>query len=218
MVSDIIIPFDYFSVSIGLCIASIDLLINMHKHFAKELQDEARRIKIIFLVLTSSYVSRAVVNILVSVGVIKHDWLVDLVMYIFWDIIPLSLIMYYHHAAFTAEIKKDERKSEDLERNSFASAASSLVPRAKGESRSQLDDTQSTTTSQPLGSNGSSVRDLRDSVEMDVGKMGHSERARVVQSHLDFCDETLFRSILRSNTNNSARVKSTTSSRTARTF
>jgi len=109
MVSDIIIPFDYFSVSLGLCIASIDLLINMHKHFAKELQAEARRIKVYFLVLTTSYVSRAVVNILVSVGVIKIVYLVYFVMYIFWDIIPLSFIMHYHHAAFTAEIKKDER-------------------------------------------------------------------------------------------------------------
>jgi len=30
-----IITFDYFSISLGLCIASIDLLINMHKHLRK---------------------------------------------------------------------------------------------------------------------------------------------------------------------------------------
>jgi len=105
LVTDIIIPFDYFSISLGLCIASIDLLVNMHKHFAKELQDEARRIKVIFLVLTVSYVSRAVVYILVHVGVIKDFLLVYLVMYIFWDIIPLSLIMYYHFSNFQAQAK-----------------------------------------------------------------------------------------------------------------
>jgi len=137
MVNTIILPFDYFSVSIGLCIVSIDLLVNMHKHFAEELQTEARRLKVIFLVLTGSYVSRAVVNLLASAEVIFHYYLVNCVMYILWDIVPLSLIMYYHHRAFTTLIKKDERKSEDLERNSFTSTASPIVPRAARESQPQ---------------------------------------------------------------------------------
>jgi len=67
-----IVSFDYFSISLGLCIASIDLLISMHKHFAKDLQDEARRIKVIFLILTISYLSRAVCYPLVICGVIEH--------------------------------------------------------------------------------------------------------------------------------------------------
>jgi len=122
LVSEIIIPFDYFSVSLGLCIASIDLLVNMHKHFAKELQDEARRIKVIFLVLTVSYVSRAVIYILTLVGVIKHFTLVYYVMYIFWDIIPLSLIMYYHFNNFKAQ-EKFLKKEKALEEKAAALAA-----------------------------------------------------------------------------------------------
>ena len=72
------------------------------------MQDEARRIKVIFLVLTVSYVSRAVVYIFKMVDVIEdeHDWIVYLVMYTFWDILPLSLIMLYHYTAFEAEAKE----------------------------------------------------------------------------------------------------------------
>ena len=47
--------------------------------------------------------------------------------------------------------------------------------------------------------------DLTDSVELDLGSMRHSHRARLVQIHLDFCDETVFRSILHTNTHSSAR-------------
>jgi len=110
-----IVSFDYFSISLGLCIASIDLLITMHKHFAKELQDETRRIKVIFLVLTISYISRGVCYLLVIFKVIKHIEVVYLVMYVFWDIIPLSLIMYYHFNNFKAqeEFLKQEKVEEE---------------------------------------------------------------------------------------------------------
>jgi len=87
----------------------------MHKHFAKELQDEARRIKVIFLVLTISYLSRGVCYPLANYEVIKHKNLVYDVMYIFWDIIPLSLIMYYHFNNFKAqeEFLKQEKVEEE---------------------------------------------------------------------------------------------------------
>jgi len=128
----IIIPFDYFSISIGLCIASIDLILNMHKYFAKELQEEARRIKVIYLILIIAYPSRGVIFLLLHYKVIEHDSIVYMVIYIFSDIIPLSLIMFYHNSAFTAEI---EIKSEDLER------AASLVASSTTESQSQPDNT-----------------------------------------------------------------------------
>jgi len=89
-------PANYFSISIGLVISSIYLLVNLHKYFEKQLKDEATRIKVIFLVLTVSYISRGVVYILKAQKVIDHSWIVYLVMFTFWDILPLSLIMFYH--------------------------------------------------------------------------------------------------------------------------
>ena len=36
---------------------------------------------------------------------IEHNWIVYLVMYTFWDILPLSLIMVYHYKNFIAQEK-----------------------------------------------------------------------------------------------------------------
>ena len=104
---------EYFSVSIGLVISAIYLLINMHMYFEKQLQDESRRIKVIFLVLTVSYVSRGVLYIMTNTTeVIEHETIVYLAMYTFWDIIPLSLIMLYHYVAFEAEAKAETEETE----------------------------------------------------------------------------------------------------------
>jgi len=91
-------------------IASVYLLVNMHKHFEAQLKDEARRIRVIFLVLTVSYVSRAIVYILYNKGVIEHEWIVYLIMYNFWDILALSLIMVYHYNNFKEQEKTLKRE------------------------------------------------------------------------------------------------------------
>ena len=47
--------------------------------------------------MTFSYLSRGVVYLCSGFEMIEHSHFVFIVMYIFWDIIPLSLIMYYHN-------------------------------------------------------------------------------------------------------------------------
>jgi len=112
---DSITPAVYFSISIGLVTASIYLLVNMHKYFEVQLKDEARRIRVIFLMLTVSYVSRAVVYLLAGVW-ITNTWMVYLVMYNLWDILPLSLIMYYHNTNFNEQEKTKKRERVIQER------------------------------------------------------------------------------------------------------
>ena len=72
IVNSTVLPVDYFSISIGLVISATYLLVNMHKYFEKKLRDDARRIKVIFLVLTVSYASRGVVYIMLTEDVITH--------------------------------------------------------------------------------------------------------------------------------------------------
>ena len=112
-----ITPIDYISISTGLVTASTYLLVNVHKYFEVELKDEARRIRVIFLVLTVSYVSRAAVDILHSTTVIPYFWLGYLVMCSLWDILPLSFIMYYQYKNFKEQEKtlKRERVAQELE-------------------------------------------------------------------------------------------------------
>jgi len=119
VVGEYIIPSDYFSISIGLVTASTYLLTNMHKYFEVQLKDEARRIRVIFLMLTVSYVSRAVVYLLAGVW-ITNTWMVYLVMYNLWDILPLSLIMYYHNTNFNEQEKTKKRERVIQEREEQA--------------------------------------------------------------------------------------------------
>ena len=111
-----IIPFDYFSISIGLCIASINLLVKMNKHFSKKVKAEALRIKVIFLILTISYFSRGVLYIFNQCRLLDHYFTMYFPLMIFWDVIPLSMIMGYHFVAFRSEIKERGTKSTDFEK------------------------------------------------------------------------------------------------------
>jgi len=124
-----IIPFDYFSISLGLSIASVNLLVHMKRHFSKGLRAESRRIKVVFTVLTLSYISRATVYVLArpKFGIIDNYRIVYNVMYTFWDIVPLSLIMVYHYRAFKTEDAQDERQSTDLTCASSNSVPSTLL-------------------------------------------------------------------------------------------
>ena len=84
----------------SLCVSYIYLAWNINKHFARELKDEGRRIKTIFIVFALAYVSRATVYLLNGFGAIDHPFAVYYTMYFFWDVLPLCLIMRYHLQAF----------------------------------------------------------------------------------------------------------------------
>jgi len=94
--------------------------VNINKHFARELKDEGKRIKAIFVFFSLSYISRAIVFLLQILGAIKHVPAVYYVMYFFWDVLPLCLIMRYHLQAFRAEKKEQERFTTDWTRASNA--------------------------------------------------------------------------------------------------
>ena len=68
----IILPCELVLVSIALASAYCFLSVNIKQHFAKELQAEGKRIRAVFVFFSLSYISRAVVELLTGVKVIKH--------------------------------------------------------------------------------------------------------------------------------------------------
>jgi len=92
--------------AIGLCVACIRLIMRMNKFFPRNLKDEGCRIKTISLVFTISYITRAVLSLVLPVaehfGKISElaSWLTFEVCYNFWDVVPLTLIMMYHYKCF----------------------------------------------------------------------------------------------------------------------
>jgi len=92
--------------AIGLCVACTCLILRMNKFFPVNLKIEGHRIKTIFLVFTVSYLTRAVLSLglpiaklydKISVFAFQFTYAVG---YIFWDVIPLTLIMMYHYKCF----------------------------------------------------------------------------------------------------------------------
>ena len=63
----VVYPCELILVSISLFFAYVYLSVNIKKHFARELQDEGKRIRAIFVFFALSYISRAVVYVLVQV-------------------------------------------------------------------------------------------------------------------------------------------------------
>jgi len=107
-----IVPCELVLISIFLTSAYCYLSVNIKQHFAKELQDEGERIRAIFVFFSLSYISRAVVELLSGVKVIKHDFAVFHFMYFFWDVLPLSLIMRFHYKCFKAQDEYDKRQTQ----------------------------------------------------------------------------------------------------------
>ena len=129
-------------VAVSLSISYVYLAWNINKHFAKELKDEGRKIKAIFISFSLSYISRAVVYLLQNLSAIKHLGAVYYTMYFFWDVLPLCLIMRYHLQAFRAERKEKERSTTDWTRESNASSSQSSV--SDDQSRAPRSETTST--------------------------------------------------------------------------
>jgi len=93
-------PPTIFSVlSIGLTVACTCLMVRMYKYFPQNLKDEACRIKTIFLVFTVTYLTRATAIFVIPrlhVSYLAENLIFDLGD-IFWEVLPLTLIMVYHY-------------------------------------------------------------------------------------------------------------------------
>ena len=61
MTQSILVPFQLLLISIVLCISYCHLSNNIEKYFSSLLKDEARRVKVVFVVFLVSFTSRAVV-------------------------------------------------------------------------------------------------------------------------------------------------------------
>jgi len=122
----IILPFELILVAIFLSSAYLYLSMNIKKYFAKELQEEGKRIRAIFVFFSLSYISRATVYLLAQFQVIKHPYAVHFIMYFFWDVLPISSIMIYHLKAFRAEEKERNKPAVDWTRQSDASHSSAI--------------------------------------------------------------------------------------------
>jgi len=123
-----------FLLSVSLGTAYIYLSMNIKQHFAKELQDEGKKIKAVFVLFSLSYMSRAVVYLLSEFEVINHRAAVSYIMYFFWDVIPLSSIMIYHLKAFRAEEKESKKPVTDWTRQSTSSRTPATDSEAQSES------------------------------------------------------------------------------------
>jgi len=108
-----ILPCELILISIFLASAYFYLSVNMKQHFAKELEDEGKKIKAIFVLFSLSYISRAVVSLLKLKVIDEHIYAVYYSMYFFWDVLPLSSIMIYHLKAFRAEERQRNKPSVD---------------------------------------------------------------------------------------------------------
>jgi len=111
-------PLDLFLLSIALCISSIVLVVNVRRHFPVGLKDEACRVQTINIIFTVTYLTRAITFIATHYFFANSNAAFSIPLtyyigYIFWDVIPLILIMSYHYKNFMSET----RRSTLLERN-----------------------------------------------------------------------------------------------------
>jgi len=91
----------FFTLAIALSITCTGLIIAMNKYFNRGLKREVSRIKVVFIVLTTSYLTRAIIFVPTHIKHFKdhHYLLVELTLslgFIYWDVVPLTLIMIYH--------------------------------------------------------------------------------------------------------------------------
>jgi len=116
-------PFVLIFTSISLCVAYWFFSNSIHEHFAAQLQDEARRVKAVFILFSLSYISRTLIYLLFAFLSTKidntHSFAVFYLLYFFWDILPLTLIMKFHNFCFAAQEKylreqEEEEESEPL--------------------------------------------------------------------------------------------------------
>ena len=96
------------SLSVLLTISTIYLLVLVNRHFKQVLKAEACKVRTIYVVFTIAYISRAITSLIFSLkpphsmNEFTHG-MTYLVMYNFWDVLPLSLIMSYHYSGFKTD-------------------------------------------------------------------------------------------------------------------
>jgi len=137
IVRNTVYPLQMVLVSISLATAYFYLSVNIQQHFARELQDEGKKIRAIFVLFSLSYISRGVVYLLGEFHIIKHEMAVFYVMYFFWDVLPLSAIMTYHWKSFRAEERERERPVTDWTCQSSSSRAPTKDLEAQSEATSE---------------------------------------------------------------------------------
>ena len=116
-------------ISIGLTASVIYLLVQIKQHFNRQvLMTEEGRVKTIFIVFTVTYVTRAVFLFLLSFFGSKAllDFTISyFVLLSFWDVLPLTLIMFYHRTCFEAQQRQLEQDLQDAQSEDSASSSSS---------------------------------------------------------------------------------------------
>jgi len=91
--------------SIGLTVSVVSLFKNINLYFERRLNEEAYKIKTIFIVFTVCWTTRAIARIAqLYLSEFETEVLYG-VMYFVWDILPLGIIMVYHYQSYSAQIK-----------------------------------------------------------------------------------------------------------------
>jgi len=93
----------YIALSIGLTVSVVILLKTVNKYFKEILEAEAKKIKMIYIVFTVTYVTRTITYLIPwhSQSHVFFNDVVNYSMFAVWDILPLGLIMRYHFICFT---------------------------------------------------------------------------------------------------------------------
>jgi len=112
------------TISTTLIVSSCCLIINAY--FEKEMKEEARRIKIVSIIFPITYFTRAIAYYMLptarlncvflsvdsdgeTIGAFTSDKDTAIAtcfaLYLFWDILPLSLVMFNHYKAYSDQEK-----------------------------------------------------------------------------------------------------------------
>jgi len=101
-------------ISTALIVASCCLIWNIHSYFEKEMKKEACRIKTVTIIFPITYVVRAVSYGILPTAVLSNnsDYYesryerknsLNYALYLVYDILPLSYVMFNHYQSFTNE-------------------------------------------------------------------------------------------------------------------
>jgi len=110
------------TISTALIVASCCLIWNIHSYFEKEMKKEACRITTVTIIFPISYLVRAGSYLLMPTGELSGGipetplFKCNYALYLVYDILPLSYVMFNHYQSFTNE----ERVLKDREETAAA--------------------------------------------------------------------------------------------------
>lgn len=116
-------PIVLISISIALSCTVFNLLTQIKRHFNRQvLMDEEWRVKMIFLVFTVTYMTRAIFYVTMDlITNFSNDLTADFgadtalvyyVLYNVWDVMPLTLIMQYHRKCYAGQLRSQREYDE----------------------------------------------------------------------------------------------------------